>query len=111
MQTPAWQQAAHDPTVMADPVNQAVVAAVSDPTSSGGILAQVQNDSSVITQMNPVFAHPFQAGFSDSMDTVFLFAAGVSVLAFLVLLLMPKVELRARSASAERAAEAAGPVG
>ena len=62
------------------------------------MLAKVQDDSSIIDQMHPVLAHPFKAGFADSMDQVFLFAALVGVLAFLVLLLMPKVELRATSA-------------
>ena len=41
------------------------------------------------------------------MDTVFLFAGLVGVLAFLTLLLMPKVELRATSASAAVRSEAA----
>ncbi len=35
-----------------------------------------------------------------SMDTVFLISAGVGVVAFLLLLLMPAVELRATSAQA-----------
>ena len=71
------------------------------------MLAQVQNDSSIIQQMPPVLAHPFKAGFAESMDTVFLLAGCVAVLAFLVLLLMPKVELRATSASAAVRSEAA----
>ncbi len=111
VRTPAWQAAASDPAVLAEPANKAVVDAVADPGASSGLLDQVQNDSSVINRMADVFAHPFQAGFAHSMDTVFLAAGVVSVVAFLVLLLMPKVELRGQSASAARAAEAAGPVG
>ena len=89
--TPAWQQAVADGHGL-------------DPQ----VVAQVQDDSSVIEQMDPVIAHPFKVGFAESMDTVFLLAAGVGVVAFLVLLLLPAVELRATSASV--AARAEGPV-
>jgi EmrB/QacA subfamily drug resistance transporter len=88
--TPAWQQAVAD---------------------SGGLdpdlVEQVQDDSSVIDRMDPVLAHPFKVGFAESMDTVFLIAGGVGVVGFLVLLLLPPVELRATSASAAARAEAA----
>jgi EmrB/QacA subfamily drug resistance transporter len=80
--TPAWQQA---------------VAAGHGPDPQ--VVAQVQDDSSVIDRMDPVIAHPFKVGFAESMDTVFVLAAGVGVLAFLILLLLPAVELRATSAS------------
>ena len=70
-------------------------------------LGQVTDDSSFIQRLSPVFAHPFKVGFAEAMDTVFLFAGLVGVLAFLTLLLMPKVELRATSASAAVRSEAA----
>lgn len=74
------------------------------------VLDQVQDDSSVIERMPEVLAHPFKVGFAESMDTVFLISAGVGVVAFLILLLMPVVELRATSAqAAARSGEAAGP--
>lgn len=74
------------------------------------VVAQVQDDSSVIDRMDPVIAHPFKVGFAESMDTVFLLAAGVGVVGFLLLLLLPAVELRATSASvAARQAEATEP--
>ncbi|CAI9418541.1 MDR family MFS transporter [Nocardioides sp. T2.26MG-1] len=90
--SPAWQQA---------------VAEGHGPTPE--LIAQVQDDSSVIERMDPVIAHPFKVGFAESMDLVFLLAAGVGVLAFLILLLLPPVELRATSASAAARAEAAEP--
>ena len=102
-QTQAWQQTVRDPQVLADPVNKAVVTELAHPTPDGGVLGKVQDDSSIIEQMDPVLAHPFKAGFAKSMDTVFILAAGVGVLAFLILLLLPPVELRATSASAARA--------
>ncbi len=109
-QTTQWQQTVQDPAVLADPVNHQVVEELSHPTPDGGILGEVQDDSSIIDQMDPVLAHPFKVGFADSMQTVFLLAAGVGVLAFLILLLLPPVELRATSASAavRASAESAG---
>ncbi|MBZ5737253.1 MDR family MFS transporter [Nocardioides mangrovi] len=92
-QTPAWQQA---------------VAAGHGP--SPDLIAQVQDDSSVIDRMDPVIAHPFKVGFAESMDHVFLLAACVGVVGFLILLLlMPPVELRATSAAAAARAEDAPP--
>jgi EmrB/QacA subfamily drug resistance transporter len=72
-----------------------------------GLLGQVTDDSSFIQKLSPVLAHPFKAGFAASMDTVFLCAGALGVVAFLILLLMPKVELRATSASAAVRSEAA----
>ncbi|GAB2460865.1 MDR family MFS transporter [Nocardioides hungaricus] len=86
--TPQWQQAVADGKGL-------------DPS----VVAEVQDDSSVIDSMDPVIAHPFKVGFAESMDTVFLLAAGVGVLAFLILLLLPPVELRATSASVAVRAE------
>ena len=106
-QTAAWASAVHDPEVMSNPVNQAVVDSLQQPTPDGGVLGQVQDDSSIINQMDDVIAHPFKVGFATSMRAVFLSAGAVGVLAFLVLLLMPPVELRATSASAARAMDAA----
>jgi hypothetical protein len=73
----------------------------------GRFLGQVTDDSSFIQKLSPALAHPFKVGFAESMDTVFLFAGLIGLLAFLTLLLMPKVELRATSASAAVRSEAA----
>ena len=91
-QTPEWRQAVAEGHVL-------------DPS----VVAQFQDDSSFIEKLDPVLAHPFKVGFAESMDLVFMLAAGVGVLAFLILLLLPAVELRATSASAAARAEAAGP--
>lgn len=80
-----------------------------DAVGSGGldpsVVAKVQDDSSVIDKLDPVVAHPFKVGFAESMDLVFLCAAGVAVVAFVVLQLMPQVRLRDTSAAAARAAQ------
>ncbi len=104
---PAFQQAVQTASQSSNQLDRQVADAFLHPTPGGGVLAQVQNDSSIIQQMPATLAHPFKAGFADSMDTVFLLAGCVAILAFLVLLLMPKVELRATSASAAARSEAA----
>jgi hypothetical protein len=71
------------------------------------VFAQVQDDSSIIERMNPVLAHPFKVGFADSIASVFWVSGGLGALAFVVLLLMPEVELRQQSASAAARAESA----
>jgi EmrB/QacA subfamily drug resistance transporter len=74
---------------------------------SGEFLGQVTDDSSFIQKLSPALAHPFKVGFAESMDIVFLCAGLIGILAFLTLLLMPKVELRATSAGAAVRSEAA----
>jgi hypothetical protein len=67
----------------------------------------VQDDSSFIQKLDHTLAHPFKAGFADSMDGVFLVAGLLMLVGFAVLWLMPHVELRATSASAAVRSEAA----
>ncbi|WP_446666819.1 MDR family MFS transporter [Flexivirga sp. B27] len=74
----------------------------------GTIAAQVQDDSNILQRVPANIAHPFKVGFAESMDLIFLCAAIVMFIGFLVLLLMPHVELRAQSASAAARSEAAG---
>ena len=101
VQDPGFLRAMRDPQVLADPVNRAVVRSLQQQAPhGGGIIAQVQSDSSVIDRMSPVLSHPFKVGFADSMSSVFLWAGVVAALAFVVLLFMPHVELRAQSAAA-----------
>jgi hypothetical protein len=87
---------------IADPANSALRDSLQ---SGGGVLAKVQNDSSVINGFPAVLAHPFKVGFADSMSLVLLGGGCVMVLACLVLMLLPKVELRATSAGAAARAE------
>ncbi|MEO6957503.1 MAG: MFS transporter, partial [Antricoccus sp.] len=72
------------------------------------LVAQFQNDSTVIGKLSKAAQFPFKVGFADSMHVIFLVAAGIMFLGFLVLLLMPRVELRSQSASEAAKAEAAG---
>lgn len=69
---------------------------------SGSAVGGILNDSSFLTGLDERLARPFLMGFSDAMDTVFLVGSGVMVLGFLVMLLLPHVELRSGSAYDER---------
>lgn len=95
-QQPAFVQALNDPS------NAALKSSLSN---GGGVLAKVQDDSSVIGTFPDVLAHPFKVGFADSMSMVLLYGGIVMLLAFLILLMLPAVELRATSASAAARAE------
>jgi hypothetical protein len=75
------------------------------PLPSDGIFATITDDSSVINGLDPVLAHPFKVGFSESIVKVFWIVSGIGLLAFLVLLLMPDVVLRDTSAAAASAAQ------
>ncbi|MFC6010104.1 MDR family MFS transporter [Nocardia lasii] len=60
-------------------------------TSAAG---KVLQDSSIIQQLDPELAEPFQVGFADSMSTVFLVAAAVSLIALVLVLFWKEVPLR-----------------
>jgi EmrB/QacA subfamily drug resistance transporter len=95
--TEAFQQVVAHPT----PADAAVL-------GNSGAADQVQSDSSFIDTLSPALAHPFKQGVAESLDVVFLLGAGVCVIAFLHLLLLPRVELRATSAAAAARAAAGG---
>ena len=69
------------------------------------------NDTSFISRLAPVIAHPFKVGFSDSMSVVFLMGAAIMVIGFVVVLLLPEIPLADRSGAQARAAEAQAEAG
>jgi EmrB/QacA subfamily drug resistance transporter len=97
---PAFQSALKDPQVLAEPANREVAETLSGKAQDGGVFAKVQDDSSIIKEMNPIISHPFRAGFAESMSVVFLYAGYIGLVAFLILLFIPKVTLRSQSAAA-----------
>ncbi|MBV9830379.1 MAG: MFS transporter [Marmoricola sp.] len=99
------QQAAQSGQIPKTPLDHQVLAGLQGKSSGGGVFAAVQDDSSIIGKMSAVLSHPFKVGFADSMSLVLLTGGCVMLIAFLVLLLMPPVELRATSASAAARAE------
>ena len=104
---PGIQKAAAAGDIPHTGVNDQVLAGLHGGSQSGGVFASVQDDSSIINKMSGVIAHPFKVGFADSMSLVLLSGGAIMLVAFLILLLMPKVELRTTSASAAARAEAA----
>lgn len=95
--TPEFQEA------LADPAN----AEFAEQLQQGGSAASgsgVLQDSSFLNDLDPRLARPFLEGFADAMDLVFLVAALIMVVGFVIMLFLPQVELRSGSAYTERAA-------
>jgi hypothetical protein len=102
----AYQAAAHDPAFQA--AAQAHPEQMKQITGGSSSI----NDTSFLSHIESVLAHPFKVGFSDAMSIVFLVGACVLVAAFVLSLLLEEVPLRTMSgldaARAEAAAAAAG---
>lgn len=94
--TPAFQQA------LAEHPDQASIFSTAN-SGPGGAL----EDTSFINRLDAPLAAPFRSGFAESMDLVFLLAAGVLVVGFLVTLLLPELPLRTQSGLQARADEQA----
>ncbi|MGW3177351.1 MFS transporter [Streptomyces sp. NPDC001153] len=108
--TPAFRAALHDPAVRHNPANAPVLEMFKHPGASGGSGSGVLDDSSFIQRLDPRLAEPFKVGFTDSMQLVFLIAAAVMVLSFLVAVWTKEVPLRKVSGlEAQAAEENAGP--
>ncbi len=69
------------------------------------------NDTSFISQLPSVLAHPFKVGFSESMSLVFLCAAAIMVIGLVVIAFLPELPLRSQSAVQARAQEAVAAAG
>nr|WP_042190134.1 DHA2 family efflux MFS transporter permease subunit [Kibdelosporangium sp. MJ126-NF4]CEL19114.1 multidrug transporter, MFS superfamily [Kibdelosporangium sp. MJ126-NF4]CTQ95084.1 multidrug transporter, MFS superfamily [Kibdelosporangium sp. MJ126-NF4] len=91
--TAAFQQAVTDPAVLANPQNAQVINGL-----QGGGVGNVLQDSSFLQQIDPRLARPFLEGFTDSIQTVFLVAMFVMVLAFIVSLFIKEIPLRSGNA-------------
>jgi EmrB/QacA subfamily drug resistance transporter len=101
-------------SVRGTPAFQAALAAHPDQAATLQAAGQGNtdlNDTSFISRLAPVIAHPFKVGFSDSMSVVFLIGAAIMVIGFVVVLLLPEIPLADRSASQARAAEAQAEAG
>ncbi|MGY0502778.1 DHA2 family efflux MFS transporter permease subunit [Nocardia sp. FBN12] len=107
---PAYQQAVIEGARSTNPVDAALAKGLlAHDTSAAGTVLQ---DSSIIQQLDPELAKPFQVGFADSMSTVFLVASAVALIALLLVLFWKEVPLRMSSgiqaAGDAKAAEAVG---
>jgi EmrB/QacA subfamily drug resistance transporter len=63
------------------------------------------NNTSFLDKLDNALSHPFKVGFSDAMSVVFMVAAGIMVVGFIVILFLPEVPLRSMSAAQQRAQE------
>jgi hypothetical protein len=82
-------------------------ALAADP-SQAKILQQAQggnalNDTSFLSRLSDVVAHPFKVGFSDGISVVFLMALAVMIIGLIVVLFLPEIPLSQRSAQQQRA--------
>ncbi|MEJ2861077.1 MFS transporter [Actinomycetospora flava] len=98
--TPGFQAALADPAALANPANRVAF----DPVTGA---AQVAQDSSVLQRMDPRLAEPYLVGFSNAMDLVFLIAACVIAVGFVLVLFLREVPLRTQSGIQARSAEGA----
>jgi EmrB/QacA subfamily drug resistance transporter len=55
------------------------------------------SDTSFLKGLDPAITYPFKAGFSSSMDLIFLIAAGIIMIAVVVLAFLPELPLRQMS--------------
>ncbi|MEV4318749.1 MFS transporter [Actinocrispum sp. NPDC049592] len=94
--TPAFQAALADPAVRANPNNAPVFAAL----QGGGGAGSALQDSSFLQKADPRLARPFLEGFTDSIQLVFLCAAGVMILAFVVAVFIKEIPLRTNAPAA-----------
>jgi hypothetical protein len=92
--TPAFQQAA-----LAHPDQLALLRS-----------ANLQ-DTSFLNKLDPALARPFKVGFSNAVDHVFLYAISFMVVGLIVVLFLPELPLRQRSAAQERESELNAAVG
>jgi MFS family permease len=88
--TPEFQQA-----LQADPSQANVLK-----QATGG---DALSDTSFLTKLSDVVAHPFKVGFSDGIQVVFLMAFAVMIIGLIVVLFLPELPLSMRSAQQQRA--------
>jgi EmrB/QacA subfamily drug resistance transporter len=108
--TPQFQAALHDPKVLANPANKPVLdalAAAQNGTSPRSMSSGALSDSSFINHLDPRLARPFLVGFAGSIALVFLLAAIVLAVAFVVVGFLPEERLRTQSGIQARHEQAA----
>ncbi|MDT8910632.1 MFS transporter [Amycolatopsis sp. PS_44_ISF1] len=69
------------------------------PAGSGGQLADLQSNTSIIEKLPPALKTPILVGFTDSITTVFYVAGAVALLATIVLLFLKEIPLAGMSAA------------
>jgi EmrB/QacA subfamily drug resistance transporter len=80
---------------------------VAEAVRSGQVQAGDLSDTSFIQRLPDFLAQPFKVGFSNSIDLVFVIAAGIVAIGFVVLWFLPELPLRNQSGIQAARAEAA----
>jgi EmrB/QacA subfamily drug resistance transporter len=89
----SFQSLTTDPSVTSAAGNKPLLAILNGQKLSSSSL----NDTSFLKHADKRLAHPFFVGFSNSMDVIFLLAAAVMLIGFLVLLAVEELPLRTMS--------------
>jgi EmrB/QacA subfamily drug resistance transporter len=98
----SFQSLTTDPTVTSAAGNKPLLAILNGQKLSSSSL----NDTSFLKHADKRLAHPFFVGFSNSMDVIFLLAAAVMLIGFLVLLAVEELPLRTMSGIQAQQADA-----
>ncbi len=93
-QTPALRSALHDPKVVSDPANKPILALVH---GGGKVGTATLNDTAFLKHADHRLAEPFFVGFSQSMDLVFIIAAAIVAVGFILVLFLRELPLRTMS--------------
>ncbi|HTC69498.1 MAG TPA: MDR family MFS transporter [Acidothermaceae bacterium] len=91
--SPSFVALKTDPTITSAPGNKPLLSLLNGQKLSSSSL----NDTSFLKHADKRLAHPFFVGFSNSMDVIFLLAAAVMLIGFLVLLAVEELPLRTMS--------------
>ncbi|HEY5202383.1 MAG TPA: MDR family MFS transporter [Acidothermaceae bacterium] len=98
----SFQSLTTDPSVTSAAANKPLLSILQgQKLSSSGL-----NDTAFLKHADKNLAHPFFVGFSNSMDVIFLLAAAVMVIGFLLLLRVEEVPLRTMSGIQAQQADA-----
>lgn len=92
--TTAFRSALQDPAVLANKANAPVLEMLKGNTAA---VTTALNDSSFINHLDTRLARPFLVGYADAMVPVFLLAAAVLVVGFVVVWFLPEEKLRSVS--------------
>jgi EmrB/QacA subfamily drug resistance transporter len=101
--TAAFQSVIGNQSVQNDPDNKVLLSLLH---GNGGVSSSTLNDTSFLKHANKTLAHPFFVGFSKSMDLVFIIAAGIIFVGFVLVLFLEELPLRTMSGLDARRAEA-----
>jgi EmrB/QacA subfamily drug resistance transporter len=104
---PAFQAALADPRLQSAPGNRGILQLIH---GGGAVSGSTLDDTTFLKHADHRLAEPFFAGFSRSIDLVFLIAAFALVVAFVLLCFLREVPLRTMSGIDAARAELEGPL-